>query len=369
MSSESGRRYSPVNAWLKRIERGSKRALLAGLTRLAARSDTAQPDWASRPQRVLFLRHDRIGDMVVSTAVLHAIARAHPTIALDVLASPLNAPVLASDATIHRVVRFDRHRLRDYPQLWRTLRAAQYDVVVDPMVFNQSLTTLLLVLATRAPHRVGVVKPGKPNVYTMFATPPGDGGDHMLDHLAQLAIPFGVAPRDAKRMHVAVSDEERVNARAQWADGRRLLVNISAGEQFRRWADDRFVAVATHLRASTPDARVLILHSGADRERATAIAEAAGVVRADTPTLRSAIALVAEAEFVFSPDTSIVHLAGAFDVPTVAIFTADKVTRWRPRATHARAVVGHGETIDSVALADALAAITDVLAAKRHDAR
>jgi ADP-heptose:LPS heptosyltransferase len=43
---------------------------------------------------VLFLRHDRIGDMIVSTGALRAIAAAHPNLALDVLASPGNAPVL-----------------------------------------------------------------------------------------------------------------------------------------------------------------------------------------------------------------------------------------------------------------------------------
>ena len=47
-----------------------------------------------RPHRVLFLRPDRVGDMILTTGLLRGIAESAPTITLDVLASALNAPVL-----------------------------------------------------------------------------------------------------------------------------------------------------------------------------------------------------------------------------------------------------------------------------------
>ena len=351
--------------FLKGVEVAARRVFLAGLTRLAAGGNSTAPDWDARPHRVLFLRHDRIGDMVVSTAMLHVIKRAHANVELHVLASPLNAPVVAHDPAVQTVVPFNRHSLRDYARLLGHFRRTRYDVVVDPMVFNQSLTTLLLILATRAPHRVGVLKPGRPNVYTMFAIPHDHHGDprrdHMLEYLAQLAIPFGVAPSDATRMTLVVTDAERALARKQWEVGRRLLVNVSAGEELRRWPDDRYVAIVRHLLERVPGARVLVLHGPADRARADVIARRAGVERADTASLRSAMALVAEAEFVFTPDTSIVHIAGALDVPTVALFTFDEVDRWRPQARINRVAVGLGLTMESVSLDDARRAVDEVL--------
>ena len=253
--------------FLKGVEVAARRIFLAGLTRLAARGNTSAPNWDARPQRVLFLRHDRIGDMAVSTAMLHVIKRAHASAELHVLASPLNAPVVAHDPAVHTVVPFNRHSLRDYARLLGHFRHARYDVVVDPMVFNQSLTTLLLILATRAPHRVGVLKPGRPNVYTMVAEPHDHRGDprrdHMLEYLAQLAIPFGVAPSDAMRMTLVVTDAERATARQQWGVGRRLLVNISAGEELRRWPDDRYVAIVRQLVAwCDGDVADLVLTTG-----------------------------------------------------------------------------------------------------------
>jgi len=355
--------HAMVNRLLKRIEVAFRRGMLAVLTRTAARSDDTTPAWNDRPMRVLFLRHDRIGDMVVSLGVIHAIAQSHPGIVLDVLASPINAPVLQHDPDIHAVVTFDRSRLMEYVRLLRHFRRVRYDVVVDSMVFGQSLTTLLLMIATRAPHRVGVAKRGKPNVYTLSAEPNSSNDDHMRTHLAPLVDPFGVSRQKTMHATIVLLASERSAARERWGAGRRFLVNISAGEALRRWPDDRYVAVARHLRESVSHARVLIMHAPHDASRADTIASAAGVHRADTPTLRDAIALVAEAEVVITPDTSIVHIASALDVPIVALFTYDEVDRWRPRATVASVALGQGTTMESVTLDDALRALHDVLVA------
>jgi len=160
------RRNSQLKQSLKTVEKSFKRIVLAILTGVTAPRAESAPDWNGRTLRVLFLRHDRIGDMIVSTATIRAIAQSHDNIKLDVLASPSNAPVIEKDPLVHSVIRFDKYRLGDYWRLMRYLRGTHYDIVVDSMVFTQSLTTMLLMLATRAPHRAGVLKPGKPNVYS-----------------------------------------------------------------------------------------------------------------------------------------------------------------------------------------------------------
>ncbi|NVN92544.1 MAG: glycosyltransferase family 9 protein [Desulfuromonadales bacterium] len=356
------RRYSRVQQSLKAIEQGFKHSLLAVLTRVSMPRTESAPEWNSRTLRVLFLRHDRIGDMIVSTAVIRAIAQSHANIKLDVLASPLNAAVIEKDPLVHQVVRFDVRRFGDYWRLLRHLRATHYDIVVDSMVFGQSLTTMLLMIATRAPHRTGVRKPGKPNVYTMFAEPAGANAHH-VEHLAQLAMLFGVTTQNAHRLEIVLTDAERAAALMQWDAGnqKRVLINISVGKAFRQWPNENFVAVAQHLKARLPDARVIILHGPAERQRAQMIADAAGVMRADTPGVREALALVATAHFVFTPDTSIVHAASAFRIPTVAMFTGDKAQRWGLFGTVGEIVVCPGETLATIPMSKTLEAIDNIV--------
>ncbi|HJV65212.1 MAG TPA: glycosyltransferase family 9 protein [Geomonas sp.] len=364
------RRYSPLQKGLKALEHGLKGCALALLTRMAAPRTKGGLDWSGRKLRVLFLRHDRIGDMILTTGVIRAIAKSHANIELDVLASPANAAVLEKDPLIHRVVRIEVRRPAHYWGLLKHLRQTRYDIVVDCMVFSQSLTTMLLMLATRAPHRVGVVKPGKPNVYTMFA--PLAGADaHHVEHLAQLAVPFGVPPQDAQQLEIVLTEAERAEALAQWNAGsrQRVLMNISVGKAFRQWPDENFIAVARHLRLRLPDAQILLLHGPAERERAETIAEAGKVTRARTPGVRQALAMVATADFVFTPDTSILHAASAFRIPTVTLLTRDHVVRWGLFRTVGEMVASQGNTLDTVPLEKALEAIDrmlPVLSSGRH---
>src|SRR5947207_10529239 len=73
---------------LERVELAWRRLWIRALVRLMRAPETAAPVWSSRPHRVLFLRHDRAGDMFLSTGVMRAIAQSHSTVTLDVLASP-----------------------------------------------------------------------------------------------------------------------------------------------------------------------------------------------------------------------------------------------------------------------------------------
>jgi hypothetical protein len=90
------------------------------------------PRWNAHPYRVLFLRHDRAGDMVLSTGVMRAIARSHPGITLDVLASPLNAPDYRG-ATCRRATPSTSLGSMSRPRSV-FVEEARYDAVVHHMV-------------------------------------------------------------------------------------------------------------------------------------------------------------------------------------------------------------------------------------------
>ena len=114
---------------LKSVELWWRRQWIRLLVRLMRRSGGERPDWGARPYRVLFLRHDRAGDMVLSTGVMRAIARSHPTITMDVLASPANAAVIEGADYVHDVIVFDKRATASYPATLARLRRARYDVV------------------------------------------------------------------------------------------------------------------------------------------------------------------------------------------------------------------------------------------------
>jgi ADP-heptose:LPS heptosyltransferase len=326
-----------------------------------------RPDWRSRPHRVLFLRHDRIGDMILSTGLLRAIATSHPNITLDVLASPANAPVLRAEPHVASVVVFERGKLWKYPAFARQLRRARYDAVIDCMVTAPSLTTLLLMLASGARHRIGVEGRGNDFAVTLSVAPL-PSATHLVEHLAALAAAFDVDPYTTDwRPTITLTDVERGAAERLWrsAGGRpagpRLLVNVSAGKTFRHWPDDRFVAVLRHARALVPHINILVIGSPAEWERATRIAQAAGAKAERTPGIRNALALVATADLIFTPDTSIGHAASAFRKPAVVMHIRGTLPRWGLFGTRGHSLSSPDKTLASLPLEPVLAALDDLL--------
>src|SRR6266849_2422544 len=123
---------------LKKLEQAWNRLFIRVLGRLMPAAPSEKPDWGARPHRVFYLRHDKIGDMIVSTSLIDAIAKSHPTITLDVLASPANAPVLDGNPHVASIIIWEKTRVARYPQLWRELRSRHYDAVIDSMVLSPS---------------------------------------------------------------------------------------------------------------------------------------------------------------------------------------------------------------------------------------
>ena len=322
---------------LKRLELWWRRLWIRLLVRVMRRPSGSAPDW-SHPVRVLFLRHDRAGDMILSTGVLRAIAQSHPTITLDVLASPANAAILQAADYVGEIIPFDKRRLATYLPTMRRLRRARYDAVVDCMVTAPSVTTLLLTAASGARHRVGIADRGNDSAFTLTVPADPRPRAHMVDLLAALAAAFGVDPNAVdRRPSIALTDDERVRAESAWSDawddvssrrGPRVLVNVSAGTTARSWPPERYAAVMDHIQSLDRSATLRVIAAPSEAERGLYIADRGGGRFVATPSIRDAFALVATADFLFTPDTSLAHAASAFDTPCVAMYVGGTAERW-----------------------------------------
>jgi ADP-heptose:LPS heptosyltransferase len=356
---------------LKQLERAWKRVVFRALgALLPGRRAPAAPAWDARPHRVLYLRYDRIGDMIMATPLIRAIARSHPTIELDVLASPTNSVVLAGNPHVRRVMTFDRRRVASFVRIVRTLRRARYDAVIDGMVLQPSVTMLLLMLATGARYRIGIGGRANDFIYTVPVTAAAPSA-HQIVQSAMTATPFGVTvDRTNWRPELFIDSGEQTRAEQAWRVGGdgwpRVLVNIAAGEPRRRWPADRVIAAIRAARDAAPRSAVLVMAPPAELRDAERIARESGA-RAAVPGLRDAIALVATADVVFTPDTSIAHVASAFAKPSVVMMIGGSGI-FEPYETPGRFVYSPGPTLDSLEaqpVIDALASVVEAAAADR----
>ena len=353
---------------LKFIEHAWRRAWVHVLSRaLSGKGDSRGPRKGER-RRVLFLRPDRIGDMIVSMGVLRAIAESDPLIELDVLASPSNAPVAHGERFFRRVHVLDRERPWRWPATLVRLRAADYDAVVDCMPTAPSVTMLLLMIASGARERIGVAGRGNDRAFTTLV-PPRSDARHIIDHLSALVAAFGVevgARKFAPRL--SLTPAERARATAAWhaavphtGPTRRLLVNVSAGKTARRWPEERFIELLRLVRRNLPETQPLVIGGTRESARTLTIARAAGVATVSTPTLREALALVATADVVLSADTGLAHAAAAFRRPVVVLHRRGSSELWGLYGAPGATIECDGDSLTSLSVAEVWRALEPLL--------
>lgn len=306
------------------LEGAARGAFLGALNRLRPMEGPAPlPDWRARPYRVLFLRDDRVGDMIASLEVMRAIAESSPTLRLDVLASPHNESLARGHPWIAEVI-VNRHTtIVGASALRREIARRRYDVAIDGRVFVGAVNVhrTLMLRGTRARWRIGLAGRKHGDIYNVPIHAPDL--PHWIDYLVALAAPFGITPDSRDwRPRLLVSGSARADAEDRWGPvhpgAPRVLVNISAGHRNRRWPDDRWRALLQRLREKLPRASIALLAMHPDRPSAEKLA-APVHASAFTLSLEDSIATVAAADLVITPDTAISHIASAFERTTLTL--------------------------------------------------
>jgi ADP-heptose:LPS heptosyltransferase len=330
---------------LKPLERSLRRFFLAATDRPFAGDFVTGPRAALAlppAPRILLLRQDRIGDVLVSLPVIRALRAAYPDARLDMLFSRTNYGVRGAVLPyLDRAWRYDKTPAGAV-RLLRALRRARYDVVVD-LMDNPSTNAQLVARWCGAPRRVGI-RHERAGHYT-HAVPLLDRERvHIVERVAQLLLPFGIDPGAVPlELEYQLDPAERRRARALLGPRTRpllLAVNISP----RYWGRDNFIRVIRWVAESDPRFGVMVggAPTPAQQTEVAAIARATGArVIPPVPSFQEYAAVIREADLLLTPDTSVLHLGPAWRIPTVGLFhrPPGAPLPWYPYRSPHRAVV------------------------------
>ena len=311
------------------------------------------------PLRTLFVRYERIGDMIMATGLIRVLAQASSRGKIDVVANSLTAPVLEGNPYVGKVFTLDRKSRVSYLQLMRQLRHERYDVIVDGRINNPPLftSTPMLMLAARAPYRIGVGGGNNDLIYNVRVQQ-YDRSVPYIEGSKPLSRPFGVEPSAVDwQPEIFLSEKERELADSHWikaADSSaslagRLLVNLSASEEKRRWPDSKFTEVLQRIREIAARLSIIVIGLPNEWDRVRHTAELVSALPVPTPRLREALALVGTSDMVFTPDTSISHAASAFRKPAVVLLKANHHP-YAPYNIPGENIFWHGSDIKDLSL-------------------
>jgi ADP-heptose:LPS heptosyltransferase len=348
---------------LKRSELWVRRRVVRIFGALVHRRSAPPPPHELSAARVLLIRQDRIGDVLVSTPLITALRRAHPAMVIDILLSTNNVAALPGLPGIGRAWIYERTFL-SMVRVLREIRRQCYDVAVD-LMDNPSATSTAFCVLSGARWTVGLEKE---NDYSYDVRVPlrSRRDHHIIERLSPLAEVFGV-PSSAAEMPVQY--EPRGTSRAFAAsvyrelgitDRCKIALNISAGSERRFWGTERYRSIIRHLVAAHPAAAVLVLCKPGDELRAKEVSQGIDGMYSvpSSPSFDGFAALVAHLDALITPDTSVVHLASAFGVPSVVMYIQSNpdLRIWEPyRTPHVSVVTDRDDlaTISTEAVRDA----------------
>jgi ADP-heptose:LPS heptosyltransferase len=353
----------------KRIEVALRHAVVYPLMRLCLRNPvTSEKIDLQSVRRLLILRNDRIGDMIVSTAIFRKLKEKNPRLELGVFASPGNADIIRHNPFVDAIFITSPNPWIFFKELLRC-KARRFDVVVN-FVFNRTTSQGLIAnfVAPRA-HKVG----NGPDKYLMYFNRllAIDRSERqmvlvlagMIDEIFGLITerePLSQEVFVDGRAHGKTDAYLRLHGLsrkgAAEGAGSYAVVNFSAVDFNRRLSALQTVKIIGAIKEWGRDTPVLICPPADDGKLRrilsdlgpgkTKVFPASGV--ASLPEIAS---LVEGARYVVTCDTSIVHFAAAAKTPVLALYTPLQTSfhEWQPYGVrHKSLFAGRGLAVDSV---------------------
>jgi lipopolysaccharide heptosyltransferase II len=278
---------------------------------------------------ILFLRHDRIGDMILSTAALKSLKWGYPHAKITVLASRRNYEVLKHNSYVDEVIIY-----KGFFRFIKEIRPHHYDLVIDPFVTHEMRQALMTCLAS-GKYRIGFQEGGR-EIFFNLRGPTVSSSKQMVDHLLELAALAGGKIKGCKP-EVFLSDKE-----IEWAtealahkglSGDAIIIAIHPGAHYpsQRWPAERFGEVA-RLILEQCMAKVVLLGSSTEEELLGEV-KRGGVEDIQIfpcNNIRELIALLNRCDLLVCNNSGPMHIAAALKIPTISMIGPTVTPLWLP---------------------------------------
>jgi ADP-heptose:LPS heptosyltransferase len=280
-------------------------------------------------KKVLFLRYDRIGDMIITTPVFRELKQAYPGIEITVLASRTNQDVILANPYVDNIVINNKNNILGDLLLLFKLRKCRFDACIelDHSVVPHAIIRLKIinskkVISVKKDGRYGV-KGSELSLYDIYTKKPVN--EHLRNILLLTIEPFGVSPKSNKYdLYLTEKQKEKAqNFLKQY--GVKTLVGINLEGAVKGKVIDfiQLFQICNGLFKVDKNIQIIIIASPKNFKRVKRKILKTKLDYLDvsykTDTIIDAAAIINEMDLIITPDTSIAHVASALNRPVVTI--------------------------------------------------
>jgi len=305
----------------------------------------------TRPiHRILVIRLDQMGDVVMTKPALTALREKFPDAAIDLLIAEENRALFEQDPEIDEVIGLQSHWFSTHPSVsaqiqsfFRILgqaRRKQYDLAID---FRGDLRHILWMWLAGIPRRLGYGRTGGDFLLSEKTT--YSANEHQVNLNLNLLEGFGIT-RQSKIKPFIYSKEQKIDFENRLSDvlgpalGPRIVVHPSAGYPTKRWGSLKYWELIQRILAADIGQIVLIGTEGEKQDFPELEAANGKLVDLRGKTsLTDLLVLFESCDYFVGNDSGPSHLAAAQGMEVLVIFSGTNDSRlWRPWTNRLRLI-------------------------------
>lgn len=315
--------------------------LLQPLLRLASRRECMPP------RNILVIQTAKIGDAICTSPLLRELRHALPAAHITVACAPLTAPLFRNNPHVNEVLAIDMAGLKGLAGKWRLARALRRNGHDAAICCNAGATWPVVLAWAGIPRRIGLIPNIMGNTTQLAgrlwtASAQHRSGRLVMETWFDMLRLLGLKPASLDKEVFASAEAAAKVAQLLPHGGACIGIAVSAGNKLKELGRDKLAAVAGGLLAASPDDRVVLLGTTADREAAQAIIarlpQAQGARAIDSTGafgLDELPALLARLSLFVGVDSGLTYMADALGIPLVSVAGPADMADARPLGAQA----------------------------------
>ena len=319
------------------------RKLMLGSLRSFTKTYTKDDVSDSSIRKILVIRLDRIGDMVITTPIFRALKEKWPDTQVTVLTNPVNKNIVINNPFIDCVLVYDRENkhksFNSRLTFFRSIRERVFDLVIDPHL-DYELNTSLITRFLGNKFRLGFEFAGRgifynirfnPNVF-----PVSTEKKHMIDYDLDLLSCLGIETQK-RQPEIFLSTDEKKNASKllikNGINPENRIIGIHPGGHYesQRWPIKGFAAISDYLITSY-GIKVIFFAGREEKQLISEFKDCAvkKTIILEEISLREFVSTLSHCSLLLCNNSGPLHIATALNIPTVSTMGPTIPYHWWP---------------------------------------
>lgn len=312
-----------------------------------------KPITLTEDAKILIIRRDNIGDLLLTTPLIHSIREKYPKTRIDLFVNSYNAPIIKYNNDVNSVYTYTKGKHNKT----RTLFRIYIDKAKTILRLRKNLYDLIILTRTKNPTRdhqlASFIRPNKILLFSNgfhsktskhldhTVQNPWSGTLHLVEELHHLANAIGIN-RAPGPLILNVKDRHSRKQPTRLWPPQTVGIHISSRKPSQRWPIDHFSELMDQLHSKREVKQFLIFwspgpedhpqHPGDDANlgRLLGLTDHLPVQPYQTLAIEDLVTGLSIVDIVICSDGGAMHIAAALEKPILCFFGNSDPVVWHP---------------------------------------